>query len=71
MPLAALRLVAAAAGAAPPRARGGRTGARRGCGVRLRARAAAGEAAPAPSRTQVSRGAEMRYGLVQINNALM
>ncbi|KAG2583942.1 hypothetical protein PVAP13_6KG253300 [Panicum virgatum] len=53
MPPAALRLVAAAAGAAPPRARGGRTGARRGGGARLRARAAAGEAAPAPSRTQV------------------
>ncbi|CAO2206770.1 unnamed protein product [Urochloa humidicola] len=51
-PPLALRLVPAAAGAAPPRAR---TGARRGGGGggRLRARAAAGEAAPAPSRTQV------------------
>ncbi|XP_012702500.1 uncharacterized protein LOC101779251 [Setaria italica] len=53
MPPPVLRLVPAAAGAAPPRARGGRTGAGRGGGVRLRARAAAGEATPAPSRTQV------------------
>ncbi|CAO2163331.1 unnamed protein product [Urochloa humidicola] len=44
-PPPALRLVPAAAGAAPPRARAGAR--------RLRARAAAGEAAPAPSRTQV------------------
>jgi hypothetical protein len=55
MPSPVLRLLAAA----PPCARGGRAGARRGDGgrtrLRLRVRAAAGEAAPPPSRTQVSR----------------
>ncbi|XP_066331376.1 uncharacterized protein [Miscanthus floridulus] len=55
MPPLVLRLFAAA----PPRARGGRAGARRGDGgrtrlrLRLRVRAAAGEAAPPPSRTQM------------------
>ena len=59
MPPPVVRLLAAA----PPRARGGRAGPgpRRGDGgrgrtcLRLRVRAAAGEAAPPPSRTQVSR----------------
>jgi hypothetical protein len=60
MPPPVLRLVPSAACAAPPRPRAGvgRTGAA-GAGrarLHLRAGAAAGEAAPASSRTQVSRG---------------
>ena len=55
MPPLVLRLFAAA----PPRAGGGRAGALRSDGrctrLRLRVRAATGEAAPPPSRTQVSR----------------
>ncbi|XP_062196200.1 uncharacterized protein LOC133899239 isoform X1 [Phragmites australis] len=51
MPPPVLPVVSAAA--APPCVRGGRLGARRASGRRVRASAAAGEAAPAPSRTQM------------------
>ncbi|KAL6862435.1 hypothetical protein ACP4OV_016776 [Aristida adscensionis] len=51
MPPTVLPLVAAAA--APPCVRGGRTRARPGVSGRLRTRATAGNAAPAPSRTQM------------------